>query len=90
MFEAFPGYELVRDGLRDLHESRETVAALLVLVGAPRLRQIGLEVPPSGIGNPEHRLYELLANDDPDSAHSRYNALIRELVSFERAAECAA
>jgi len=30
-----------------------------------------------------------LALDDPDGAHSRDNALIRELVSFERALECA-
>jgi hypothetical protein len=36
----------------------------------------------------EHRLYDLLAVDDPDGAHSRYNSLIRRLVSFERAAEC--
>jgi hypothetical protein len=40
--------------------------------------------------DPEHRLYALLAEDDSDSAHSRYNAMIRQLVSFERAAECAA
>ena len=26
-----------------------------------------------------------MRRDDPDSAHSRYNALIRRLVSFERA-----
>jgi len=39
---------------------------------------------------PEHRLDELLARADTDSAHSRYNALIRRLVSFERAAECVA
>jgi hypothetical protein len=38
--------------------------------------------------NPEHRLYDLLAQDDSDSAHSRYNALLRRLVSYERAAEC--
>jgi hypothetical protein len=38
--------------------------------------------------NPEHRLYELLAQDGSDSAHSRYNAFIRRLVSFEEAAEC--
>jgi len=31
----------------------------------------------------------LLARENPDSAHSRYNALIRTLVSFERALECA-
>jgi hypothetical protein len=38
--------------------------------------------------NPEHRLYLRLAADDSDSAHSRYNALIRRLVSFERALAC--
>jgi hypothetical protein len=37
---------------------------------------------------PEHRLYALLARDNPRSAHSRYNGLIGRLVSFERAAEC--
>ena len=31
----------------------------------------------------------VLHDEDPDSAHSRYNALVRRLVSFERAAECA-
>jgi len=34
-------------------------------------------------------LYERLAREHLDSAHSRYNALVRLLVSFERAAECA-
>jgi hypothetical protein len=33
-------------------------------------------------------LYALLARDDAAAAHSRYNALIHRLVSFERAAEC--
>jgi hypothetical protein len=89
-FDALPGYPLIREGLHDLAAQRETVAALLVLVGAPRLRQIGIEVPVSNTLDPEHRLYEVLAAEDPDSAHSRYNALIRQLVSFERAAECAA
>jgi hypothetical protein len=37
------------------------------------------------ISGSEHRLYELLSRTDSDSAHSRYNALIRRLVSFERA-----
>jgi hypothetical protein len=39
------------------------------------------------IGAP--RLYALLAADDSDSAHGRYNALVRRLVSFERALSCA-
>ena len=61
-----------------------------MLVGAPRLRRLGLAVPEAAGGSPEHRLYQRLAADDPDSAHSRYNALVRLLISFERAAECAA
>ena len=40
------------------------------------------------VADPEHKLYELLAAEDSDAAHSRYNALIRQLVSFERALEC--
>jgi len=89
-FDAFPGYPLVRQGLRDLEAKRETIPALLVLIGAPRLRTLGLDVPASDASDPELRLYAKLAAEDPDSAHSKYNALIRELVSFERAAECAA
>jgi len=80
-----PGSELVEAGLRDLAEGRCTIPALIVSIGAPRLRQLGLEVT-SPIENAEHALYELLAAEDADSAHGRYNAFIRRLVSFERAA----
>jgi hypothetical protein len=84
-----PGQEIIDQGLTDLAEGKETVAALLVSIGAPRLRRAGVPVPPTTFASPEHRLYELLSLDDPDAAHSRYNALIRRLVSYERAAECA-
>ena len=82
-----PGSEIVAQGMRDLAAGVESVPALLVAIGAPRLRRSGLDVP-EGPSSPEHRLYALLARDSPDSAHGRYNALIRRLVSFERALEC--
>jgi hypothetical protein len=85
---ALPGGDLVRQGLEDLAAGRESEAALLVLIGSPRLRRLGLAVAEPGAGA-EHRLYARLAAAQPDSAHSRYNALVRRLVSFERAAECA-
>jgi len=88
MNSALPGGDLIDEGVRDLREQRETIAALLVAIGSPRLRRLGIELPEPLPENPEHRLYDLLAKDDSDSAHSRYNALIRRLVSFERAAEC--
>jgi hypothetical protein len=84
-----PGSDLIEVGLLDIQEGRESIAALLVAVGAPRLRLLGVSLPDSLPTNPEHRLYDLLAEDESDSAHSRYNALIRRLVSFERAAACA-
>jgi hypothetical protein len=84
-----PGNDLVQTGLADLARGVESVEALLVAIGAPRLRRLGLDVPEAPFVSPEHRLYERLQQDDPDGAHSRYNALLRRLVSFERAAECA-
>lgn len=83
-----PGDDLIEAGLRDLSAGRETIEALLVAIGAPRLKRIGLDLPNSLPDNPEHRLYDLLAENDQDSAHSQYNSLIRKLVSYERAAEC--
>jgi hypothetical protein len=85
-----PGEDLIERGLSDLGRGELSQEALLVAIGAPRLRSLGLAVPDAGLQRPEHRLYERLAREDPDAAHSRYNALIRRLVSFERAAECAA
>lgn len=86
-----PGSDLVLEGLEDLKRGATTVPSLLVRIAAPRLRRLGIAVPPDSGGaiSPEHELYALLATDNADTAHSRYNALIRRLVSFERAAECA-
>ena len=86
---AFPGGDLVQEGLADLARGADTIPALLVSIGAPRLRRLGLKVPEAAFPSPEMRLYERLAESDSDSAHSRYNALVRRLVSFENAAECA-
>jgi hypothetical protein len=88
-YSRLPGYALVAQGMADLAAGRESEAALLVLIGAPRLRGLGFAIPDSPTDDPNIRLWQLLAADDSDSAHGRYNALVRELVSFERAAECA-
>jgi hypothetical protein len=88
MNAALPGGDIIDTGLQDLSDGRETIPALLVAIGAPRLRQLGFRVPDSVPSHPEHRLYDLLVAEDVDAAHSRYNSLIRRLVSFERAAAC--
>jgi hypothetical protein len=88
-FAHLPGGDLVAKGLEDLASGSETIEALLVSIAAPRLRKRGVLVP-EPLPDPEHRLYRQLAREDPDSAHSRYNALLRRLTSFESALECVA
>ncbi|HEY1975237.1 MAG TPA: hypothetical protein VGG89_01660 [Candidatus Baltobacteraceae bacterium] len=85
-FHAFPGGDLVARGIQDLRQGVVSVTALLVSIGAPRLRRCGIVVS-HPLEAPEHRLYELLQREHGDAAHSQYNALIQRLVSFERSVE---
>jgi hypothetical protein len=83
-----PGADLIREGLSHLSEGRESAQAMLVSIGAPRLRQLGVDLPRT-IPEPEERLFDQLTAEFGDAAHGRYNALVRRLVSFERALACA-
>lgn len=89
--EDLPGGDLVSAGVEDWRRGVESIPGLLVQIGAPRLRQLNLDLPASDPDGPlpEHRLYELLAREHGDAAHGRYNALIRRLVSFAQARACA-
>lgn len=84
----FPGAELVVAGLADLGNGAETDESLLVSMAASRLRTLGFDVP-TPLRDPELRLYMRLAARHGAAAHSRYNALVRRLVGFQRAAACA-
>ncbi len=83
-----PGADLVERGLHDLRAGVESVESLLVSMAAPRLRALGFDVP-APLVDPELRLYRRLALDHGAGAHDRYNALVRRIVSFQRAAACA-
>lgn len=83
-----PGADLIARGLRDLDRRVETVEALLVSIGAPKLRAVGIVVR-DPFADAELRLYRLLAARHGAGAHGRYNALVRSLVSFQRACACA-
>lgn len=75
-------------GVDGLREGTESLESLLVSIAAPRLEMLGYAVP-SPLPEPELRLSRLLDASYGDAAHSRYNALLRRLVSFQRAASCA-
>ncbi len=86
-FIVLPGGDLVADGLSDLSNGQCSENALLVLIASPRLRTLGIDVPElHNVAMPyEHRLYERLEHQYGAGAHSRYNALIRRIVSFAHA-----
>ncbi len=86
LMQGLPGEALLREGLADFRSGRRTIAACLVGIARSRLTGAGL-LPLSAsnpIPDPEMQLYRLLRLQGGD-AYSRYNSLIRELVSFEQA-----
>lgn len=85
-----PGQEVVEAGLADLRRGTPTPAGYAVLEARTRLRQLGHDVPAVDVDRPSHRLYELLAAEDPATAHGRHHALLRRMTSYVRAAEHAA
>jgi hypothetical protein len=86
LMAGLPGEQLVRTGISDLVAGRRTVASLLVSVAGARLARSGLwpDTARAASDDPEVDLYRMLRREGGD-AYSRYNALIRELVSFEQA-----
>ena len=86
LIAGLPGESLVRQGLADLRVGRHTIAATLLSMARPRLIRAGLldDSQPPLPPQPELRLYRLLRAEGGD-AYSRFNALVRELISFEQA-----
>lgn len=83
-----PGEELVNQGMDDLKKGLTTEMSLLVLIAAPRLRSLGIDVPQLSAAVPyEHQLYSRLEQRLGSAAHSYYNSLIRRIVSYARARE---
>ena len=89
LISGLPGEEFIREGLADLRAGRRTIPALLAAIGLPRLRRAGLAAEISAPPEPELQLYRLLRAGEGD-AYSRYNALLRRLISFEQALDHAA
>ena len=72
-------------GVRDLLARRTTVGSCLARIALPKLQECGLvahDFSP-GFAEGELTLYRLVRQEGGD-AYSRYNALLRQLSSFER------
>jgi|SRR5579871_4952982 len=83
-----PGEDLITKGIADLSKGIRSIESLLVSIGRPRLEMLNMAIPQAHYEDfPEVLLYRLLALEDPDSAHARYNAYIRRLISYESSLE---
>ena len=83
-----PGAELITRGFVDLENGVVSIESLLVSMASPRLETLALPLPTSPLISPELTLYRMLEEQYGLGAHSKYNAYVRRLVSFLRAAEC--
>lgn len=83
-----PGDEIIVQGLRDLAAETESIQALLVAIVAPGLRRLGVAVPDMAdrITDAALRLYRLVGDQRPAGAHAAFNAWIRRVDRFVRAA----
>ena len=62
---SLPGNDLIAAGVEDLRNHKQTIEALLVAIGAPKLRSLGLELPENLPTSPENRLYDLYLRLNP-------------------------
>lgn len=90
-FSGLPGADIVDKGLRDLAAGTVTAEALAVVIFEPRLQTLGIAIPRQGrTPNGENlnlELYAMLEEQHGAEAHSRYNALLRRVISFASALE---
>ncbi len=88
LMQGLPGEELIRQGLADFQSGRNTISACLIGMARSRFVRAGLlsGTTPNSISEPEPelQLYRLLLHEGGD-AYSRYNSLVRELISFGQA-----
>lgn len=85
LISGLPGNDIIKDGLRDYRENRHTMASCLVRMARRRLVGAGLmEASQQHDMDAALDLYQLLSHEG-NQAHSRYNSLVRQLISFEHA-----
>jgi len=87
IIENLPGESLIRKGLLDLHNGETTIESLLLMIAKDDLRRNGLSMERDIDldGDAEIALYDLLRTSGEPDSYSKYNSLVRELVSFQRA-----
>lgn len=86
LIAGLPGESLIREEIAEVRAGRRTAAACLISIARPRFSRAGLllGIERKLLPEAELSLYRLLRALGGEAC-SKYNALLRELVSFENA-----
>jgi hypothetical protein len=88
ILNGLPGAELIQQGMEELAAGTESIPAMLVAIGAHRIKERLPELGTDSLPHrPERILYRLLRDEHPREAYSQYNAYLRRLSRFCRALE---
>lgn len=82
-----PGGDIILPGFDDLESNKETIASLLISIASQNIMRAGVQVS-RVIPDPEIKLYQILCDEFGNRAHSKFNSLIRLLISFEKSLKC--
>ena len=82
-----PGNEIINKGFSDLRSKTVSPESLLILSARIKLTRLGFNIPFSNTTEPSLKMFALLEEKHGNAAHSKYNALRRQLVSFMRAVQ---
>ena len=85
---SLPGKKIVNQGLEDTSKKELTIHSLLLQSAITRLLSVGVIVEKLQLLEPASiLLFRKLKESEGNGAHSKYNALNRELLSFIKAKE---
>ncbi|MDA0321613.1 MAG: hypothetical protein O2923_02695 [Verrucomicrobia bacterium] len=87
-WDDLPGADLIQQGIEDLAAGAESIPAMMVAIGAHRIKERLPELRTDNLPHrPERILYRMLRDEHPREAYSQYNAYLRRLSRFCRALE---
>ena len=87
MISNLPGYEIVEKGLEDIRHGQLTEYSYLLYSAQTRFNDIGIKIEGEMPADSSVKAFQILESKLGNGAHSAFNALNRQLLSFIKATE---
>ncbi len=87
MTSNLPGHEIVEQGLLDIRLGKKTEYSYLLYSASSRMQNIGISLEGEEPDDASVKAFRILESKLGNSAHSAFNAMNRQLLSFIKASE---